>query len=779
MKSGFCSFVVLCLCAVLFVGCDSQAMVVERGRCGIVVAEDAVDATRFAAMELQSLLETVLGEEPSVVNAPLESGVSIILGENRWSKEAGLDASALPRDGFIVRVEPERIFICGRDDDKERLSRLVEEDNCGKNGQHATLFGVYAFLERCANCRFFFPGEMGTILPRQERLKIPLGEVSKSPYFTSRSYYKQGDGAWYEPRCRKALNWLRLRMETYNPPCCHGQNKFMALERFAKTHPEYFQLRKDGTRCTNVIKGVHFDYYLMKQLCHTSGVWDEFYKDAVSYLRGEDARVRGIPSAAVKGTFGWNGNCYDRKYIDMMPQDGMFACECPSCRAAYLKDERQYARELIWGNTARFAKRLKADGFKDAVVTQMAYGAYRGVPDVDVPDNVLVIVAQNGPWSCTDPAKLDEEIGVFKAWSEKTGRRIRTWTYPHKYGALRIGDVPCMAPRAWGTYFKKAAPYIIGGFCESESDRTIYQYLNYYVYSKIAWNPNTDVDALIADHHRAMFGKGAAAMARFYDGMEEMWTRRIAGNITESAVGPVACVPDEYTIWADVYSEKVLKDWADCFDEALSAVAGDEASARRIRFIRMQFLEPLEKRAKVFRESVSVARGLALREKEPNRSILVNGELDTLEGWSGRPGGKMELDGRVKCRGSHSVKLVSTDQFALCQQDLAGRLKPDTDYRVSFFMKLEDVTPVGTKGTRGACLELADGGWKFFPPTAAWCGTKDWTFHEYTVRTGKQLPPNPQLLAVLFSAKGTAWFDDIRLEECPPKGNLPKGDARK
>ena len=27
--------------------------------------------------------------------------------------------------------------------------------------EHATLFGVYEFLERFADCRFYFPGELG------------------------------------------------------------------------------------------------------------------------------------------------------------------------------------------------------------------------------------------------------------------------------------------------------------------------------------------------------------------------------------------------------------------------------------------------------------------------------------------------------------------------------------------------------------------------------------------------------------------------------------------
>ena len=600
-----CAFIVLTAEAAL-----AGAVALERGNCSIVVAPKALDVTKFAAEELQEMLGEVLGERPPIVKAPAEKGTSIILGENDWSRTAGLDAASLERDAFVIRAEePARIYICGRDDAADNLRGRLQRDQPGGNGQHATVFGVYEFLERFAGCRFFFPGEFGTVLPKADRIEVPAGDVAVRPYFTARSTYPGGDGAWYEEKPRKSLSWLRLRLQTYNVPCCHGQNQFMPVERFAKDHPEYFQQRKDGTRCTNLIEGAQFDHWLMKQLCHSSKVWDEFYLDATSYLKGEKADVRGIPSRWFKGKCGWNSNCFDRRYVDMMPQDGMQACFCDACQKAYRKGEKHYATDLIWENTARFANRLKADGFTNAVVTQMAYTPYEDLPKVDVPDNVLVIVAQGGPWSRSRPENRAAQIAKFKAWQEKTGRKVRMWTYPHKYGPTRIEDVPCMAPRAWGEYYQLAAPHTIGGFCESESDKAIYQYLNYYVFAKVAWNPDLDLDALLADHHRKMFGKGAAAMAKFYEGMEKIWIYRIAGNIVDTPLGPVARVPDAYTVWTEVYSPALLKEWRGYVDEAIRAAEGDEEATKRIRFIAREFLEPLATRAKTYLDAISPATG--------------------------------------------------------------------------------------------------------------------------------------------------------------------------
>ena len=164
-----CAFVALTAGSVL-----AGTVALERGNCSIVVAPKAPDATAFAAEELQAMLGEVLGARPPIVRAPTETGTSVILGENEWSRAAGLDAASLERDAFVIRAEePARIYICGRDDAADNLRWRLGKDVPGGNGQHATLFGVYEFLERFAGCRFFFPGEFGTVLPKTERIEVP------------------------------------------------------------------------------------------------------------------------------------------------------------------------------------------------------------------------------------------------------------------------------------------------------------------------------------------------------------------------------------------------------------------------------------------------------------------------------------------------------------------------------------------------------------------------------------------------------------------------------
>lgn len=749
------------------------------GNVEIVAAGDCARPVRFAAGELSHFLEKVLGAAAAQVKSPTDGKVSIILGDNRWSRSAGIDADKLPDDGFCILSGGDRIYICGKDDDRGDFEGRLRRGNYGCSGKRATLFGVYEFLERYAGCRFFFPGEMGTVTPRLEKIDVPEGRLELSPHFSGREPYFLGDGVWIDgtgatindPSPAKALNWHRLRLRKRPIPCCHGQNKFMYVERFAKSHPEYFQLRWDKTRCDKIFPGLHFDSGKMRQLCHSSKVYDEMFKDIVSYVRGEDASVRGIPSRWEQGKFAWGANCAEGRYIDIMPQDGYQKCWCEDCRKEYapFKGKAHYATELVWRRTAELAARLKDAGI-DCLISQMAYVPYGELPSFDLPDNIYVVVAQGGPWSRSTPALRSEQVDLFRKWSEKVRRRVGFWTYPQKLGSLKIPTVPSLAPRAWGEYYKLIAPYTDGGFCESESDRAIYNYLNYYVFSKVSWDADVDIEKLLADHHEKMFGAGAKAMAKFYDALEEKWIYGITVNFYESPYGPLVRAPNEYDIWKSHYSHETLEEWKSYFNEALDCVPAGSGEYKRIVFIREQFLSPLlgGEARKALIERSSVGRELARRAADPKPNLIANSDLETMDGWIVEPKTKEgEIDSAVSATGKSSLRLVA-DGRAAARCYFASELKMDTKYRVSFFVKMDNVRSKTAFG--GIFAEVWDAhAWIYLPhlKDRSLYGTRDWSHVSYEFKTS---PKRTEKLKPFFhflmnDVTGTAWFDGVRLEE--------------
>jgi hypothetical protein len=115
----------------------AASVVVTRGRNGalsvtarnaeVLVAPDAPSATRFAAQELVTFLSQTLGASVPLTTSPSGSKVAIVVGENKWSRAAGVDVSALKRDGFVIRCVPgkRRIYVVGRDDATFDLARAV------------------------------------------------------------------------------------------------------------------------------------------------------------------------------------------------------------------------------------------------------------------------------------------------------------------------------------------------------------------------------------------------------------------------------------------------------------------------------------------------------------------------------------------------------------------------------------------------------------------------------------------------------------------------------
>ncbi len=763
------------------------ALALTAGKTDVVIDSEAPKSVRFAAEEMTNFLSRVHGQAVPIVFAPRSGRAAIILGVNVWTKAAGLDPSALPRDSFQTRVSGDRVMIAGVDDATIDFRNIVERQgqsglySLEADGQRGTLFGVYDFLERHAGVRFYFPGELGTIVPRNPALSVPVGEMRVTPAFLVRRPYLPQDGRWpgetddkLSRNTPKSWTWLRQRFSTYRFQCVHGQTEMRLHERFAKTHPEYFALLKDGRRgCDPTVS----DKYLRNLVCQSSGVWDEIYQDAKAYLSGQDASVRGIPSLHRKGRFAWGRNAA-RGMFDVMPADGMLPCECAACQAAYAKcsSKRDYATDLLWGQTAKVAQRL-IDGNVPGFLTMMAYSPYRAVPSVSIPTNVLVMVAEEGPWSSASEIAAEEAEVV--AWNRKMKRTIWMWTYPGKHLRKTIYGIPESTPRAYGRYFKRFAPYIFGAFCESESDSSIFNYLNYYVFSRVAWDPDVDVDAVLSEHHRLMYGAAAPEMGRFFDTIEEKWLNGIVGHFVETEDGTLARhFASELEIFRSVYSPAALAELRRLFDAALAKVAAGSIEARRIAFVREEFLSPVERKADAFAKMCDVEAEQARRRTARARALPLTGTWPAPrgKGVSVSEDRDIRLSDEFSRRFEKKVTAKSDGDFGTLSYRFPrkgdGALVPGRKYRMSCFVKMKGVRilnrPQYQSFSGGFRIAVTGYGGRPVCTSARnyYIGDSDWMAQslEFTYDPkGQKLTPSVDFS--FYVAEGTAWIEGLRVEE--------------
>ena len=181
--------VAVALCAF---GCFGEVEI-RPGTVEVVLSEKPLPVVQFAADELTNFLSRALGKAVPVVTAPTPGKMSIVVGTNVWSEVAGIDVGKLPRDGFVVKSAHGRIFIAGRD-----MDGPFNPAKDWKGGEKATLFGVYDFLERYVGCRFYFPGEIGEVVPRVNSFTVPEGEYAEAPEFIERKV-RYSLGEWFEP----------------------------------------------------------------------------------------------------------------------------------------------------------------------------------------------------------------------------------------------------------------------------------------------------------------------------------------------------------------------------------------------------------------------------------------------------------------------------------------------------------------------------------------------------------------------------------------------------
>ncbi len=564
---------------------------------GIVIPESA-PVLKFAAEELQRFLLQAAGIRAQITAAPVKGRISLILGDNKYARSAGLDVRRLASEGFFIKRQGKHIFLLGVDDPAFDPAR----NRWKMWGKRGTLTAVYDFLERFAGVRFYFPGEYGTVVPAGKGLLLPDHiDIVDRPDLISRENYSGHKSRWYDKKdtffgSLKGFNlsFLRQRYSDRALPFGHGLAYLDLIKRFGNSNPEYFALMPDGQRYKEPGM-VHPGH-----ICYNSGITEEIYKDIKAFFTGKPASSRGIKA--------WSVNFASKPYVSVMPQDWLYWCCCARCAKTapgarvYQNDPKaaQAISNFLWKYTADVARRLKKDKI-NAVVTQMAYGCLDRLPECEIPENVAVQLAVKGMGK---PEYWAEDVSLLEKWSRKTRGKISIWTYPGKHmSKAEMKGIPAMMHRQTALYLQHVKNYIYGVFLESETDYEIFNYLNYYTFAKVSWDLNTDLDKLLDEHYKVMFGAGAGEMKRFFDELEELWCKKIIGNIMDTPLGPVAKLPNEFEVWSKIYSPAKLKELDSYITRAKKAAAKDPAVCRRLEFMRREMLGPINAAAEKFAQS--------------------------------------------------------------------------------------------------------------------------------------------------------------------------------
>ena len=590
----------------------------------IIIPSSPTEHEQKAAAVLQDYLLEISGVAlPVIKAAKASSPYEIILGQNERLDELGvkIDYNSLKKDGFIIKTDSLRLIIAG--------------------GSHkGTLYGVYSFLETYLDCRMYSPSVK--VIPKKELVVLSEIDDQQVPVIVFRdTHYRV---TWDQ----EYTDWHKLSHdENGGRPdwgiWVHTFHTLVPPDVYFKDHPEYFAM-VNGER-------------LPTQLCLTNS---NVLEITIQNLRKKIAENP------------------DATYWSVSQNDNQNYCTCDNCKAI---DDREGSPA---GSIIDFVNQV-ADQFPDKMISTLAYQYGRKAPKNLKPrENVNIMlcsieISRNLPIE-EDPTCANFMTDVIE-WGKISGDII-VWDYVIQFPNL-ISPFPNLhvlqpnlqffAKNGVTAMFEQGNREVGGEFAE----------LRAYMISKLMWNPDLDVEALMRDFLTGYYWKASQPIKRY---INEMRTTLLESGAPLRIFGSPNKASDTYL------TQDLIKRYEQFFYEA-DALAADSAEIQeRVRIARLPLDFAIMEQAKknyygdngIFHKvDGSWEVRTAIRSKiDPFTDLCVRQGVTRVKEWSTSPDEYRSSMYRIFALGmkehlayGKNVKFVSPDTTSLPEE--AGKMLTD------------------------------------------------------------------------------------------------------
>ena len=510
------SLKVLLLAATVFLSsaaCHAMTIVKNgQSNADIVVAANVSSDVQDAAKSLQNYIRKSTG-----ATLPIHTASNAAVSIQLQNAAALPDSPKLDPEGFILQGLDKSTFVIAG------------------GGDRGIEFGVYDFLERYLGVRWLMPGEMGEDVPKHTTLDISSAKIVQEPVYLSRrlggitSSKSDVDGMW---------TWHNRAVWRES----HGHNllNIFPPKDYAKTHPEFYPML-NGKR------------YIPKQ-----GTWnwqpnfsapdivDEGAKQVEKYFQEHpDATSYSLAMNDSSGTF-------DHSPASLARRNG--------------KKNSQGKEDVsddyyLWANAVASKVLLQ---YPDKWLGTLAYHELTDPPkpEIGVNDHIIPFMTL-GRMRWIDPKIREIDQKNTENWAAVA--KHLGW-YDYIYGMTY-----CI-PREWPHL---AQQYLSWGAAHHVKFYTSELYPNWgegpkgWIFAKLLWNPNQNVDDLLNDWYEHAAGPAAAPKLKAYYAIwEKFWTQDILKSKWWTQAGPylpftsteyLADVPQSYVEQSDQLLDEAYK----------------------------------------------------------------------------------------------------------------------------------------------------------------------------------------------------------------------------
>ncbi len=549
---------------------------VEKGipQFKIYLAEKADAIARYAAEELQGHVHLATGVKVEILaESESDEHCGVWIGDTVLSRKYGVAPNMLPLENWVVARAGKAILLSGGESPDTPAGLIISRATIPLG----TLSATCEFLERVFGVRWYWPGELGRVVPKAVDIRVGRLYATGAPAFHNRSLFYDLPKDDPDVSVRDVLIWQRRIRIGGSEPNPIGMHSFPGWSKKYADHPEYFALQTDGKRKVNEIAGTH--------LCLSNPAVEELAaREAIEYFKLNPSQL----------------------FYSVMPGDSndLYYCRCENCQKLVSAEKGRNGKHsnAVWGFVNAVAQKVAVEA-PGRFLKCCSYADYTRRPDFPLQPNIAVTLCffQVPQGSLHYKKNWRKHIDEWRP----TGAKLYFWEYWNnaRYGRGVYG-APSFFPRQLKEIYLLDRNQISGRVIElSDIDSEgkgiqgwadwIYDVQNLYFAARLMWNPDLDVEAELAAFYPAFYGPAAVLLQEFYDQLELAWTRSCFLDAGQK-------VWDWEVCWKETYPPELVDRMMDLLRQGVEITRGQEPYHWRAQKTLHGFL-PFEKNSRLFR----------------------------------------------------------------------------------------------------------------------------------------------------------------------------------